>query len=58
LAGAQAAFEKSIALPGASRPGDEKDATAEAQEMLAKVKERIAKGGPIRQGQKFNPRED
>jgi tetratricopeptide (TPR) repeat protein len=58
LAGAQAAFQKSIALPGISRPGDEKDATTEAQEMLAKVKERIAKGGPIRQGQKFNPRED
>jgi tetratricopeptide (TPR) repeat protein len=58
LAGAQAALEKSIALPGISRPGDEKDATTEAQEMLAKVKERIAKGGPIRQGRKFNPRED
>ena len=58
--GAQAQFEKAIAQPGMSRPGDdgEKDATAEAKEMLAQVKERIAKGGAVRQVKRFNPRED
>jgi hypothetical protein len=42
------------------RPGDgaEKDATAEAKEMLARVKELIAKGGGTRQVKRINPRED
>ena len=60
LSGAQAQFEKAIAQPGLSRPGDggEKDATAEAREMLAQVKEQVAKGGAVRQVKRFNPRED
>jgi hypothetical protein len=60
LIGAQAQFEKAIAAPGMARPGDsaEKDATVEAQEMLARVKELIAKGTGVRQVKRFNPRED
>ena len=60
LEGAKMQFEKAIALPGDVRPGNsaEKDSTAEAQEMLAQVKERIAKGGGVRQVKKFNPKED
>jgi tetratricopeptide (TPR) repeat protein len=60
LEGAKMEFEKAIALPGDVRSGSsaEKDSTAEAQEMLAQVKERIAKGGGVRQVKKFNPKED
>lgn len=60
LRGAEAQFEKAISVPGMTRPGDgaEKDATVEAKEMLAQVKERIAKGGGLRQVKLFNPRED
>jgi len=60
LMAAQEQFEKAISVPGVVRPGDgaEKDATAEAQEMLARVKELIAKGGGTRQVKRFNPRED
>jgi tetratricopeptide (TPR) repeat protein len=60
LIGAQAQFEKAIAAPGMARPGDsaEKDATVEAQEMLTRVKELIAKGTGVRQVKRFNPRED
>ena len=60
LLAAQEQFEKAISVPGMVRPGDgaEKDATAEAKEMLARVKELIAKGGGTRQVKRFNPRED
>jgi tetratricopeptide (TPR) repeat protein len=60
LEGAKMQFEKAIALPGDVRPGSsaEKDSTAEAKEMLAQVKERIAKGGGVRQVKRFNPKED
>ena len=60
LLAAQEQFEKAISVPGMVRPGDgaEKDATAEAQEMLARVKELIAKGGGTRQVKRLNPRED
>ena len=60
LLAAQEQFEKAISVPGMVRPGDgaEKDATAEAKEMLARVKELIAKGGGTRQVKRLNPRED
>jgi len=60
LEGAKVEFEKAIALPGDNRPGNsaEKDSTAEAKEMLTQVKERIAKGGGVRQVKRFNPKED
>jgi len=60
LEGAKVEFEKAIALPGDVRAGNsaEKDSTKEAEEMLAQVKEWIAKGGGVRQVKKFNPRED
>jgi len=60
LEGAKVEFEKAIALPGDVRAGNsaEKDSTKEAEEMLAQVKEWIAKGVGVRQVKKFNPRED
>jgi hypothetical protein len=60
LLAAQEQFEKAISAPGMVRPGDgaEKDATAEAREMLVRVKELIAKGGGTRQVKRLNPRED
>jgi hypothetical protein len=59
LTGAKAELEKAVSLGGgATRPGDEKTSGTEAQEMLAQLKEQIAKGPAIRQGKKFNPKED
>ena len=60
LEGAKVEFEKAIELPGDVRAGNsvEKDSTKEAEEMLAQVKEWIAKGVGVRQVKKFNPRED
>jgi hypothetical protein len=52
-------LEKAVSLgDGATRPGDEKSSGTEAREMLAQLKEQIAKGPAIRQGKKFNPQED
>ncbi len=59
LAEAKVELEKAVSLgDGGTRPADEKNSETEAREMLAQLKEQIAKGPTIRQGKKFNPQED
>jgi hypothetical protein len=59
LLGAKVELEKAVSLGyGETRPGEEKYSGTEAREMLAQLKEQIAKGPAIRQGKRFNPKED